>query len=227
MQAWGDSSRYATRGTNKEPTKSGILGLVASAQGRRRTDPVEDLVALRFGVRTDQLGRVLSDFQTARQLDTGKSLPLTTRYYLADSIFVAGLEGDLDLLEGIDAALRAPHWAPYLGRRAFTPTGELSLGIVPEPLEYALAELPWQAADWFRRRHKGPYYASVSVDAKGFRPDADALEMDLGTTRQRDVPVSWDIRHREYGWRDVVKYRVLLQQNDHNSRPHDPMEVLS
>ena len=40
MQSWGDESRYQTRATATTPTKSGIIGLIAAAQGRRRTDPV-------------------------------------------------------------------------------------------------------------------------------------------------------------------------------------------
>jgi len=34
LQSWGDSSRFATRGTRREPTKSGVIGMVAAALGR-------------------------------------------------------------------------------------------------------------------------------------------------------------------------------------------------
>lgn len=46
MQSWGTTSRYKQRATDAMPTKSGVLGLIASAQGRRRTDPLEDLADL-------------------------------------------------------------------------------------------------------------------------------------------------------------------------------------
>ena len=65
MQAWGDNSRFTRRDTRMIPTKSGVLGLLAAADGRRRTDPIEDLAGLRFGVRVDQPGQLQRDFQTA------------------------------------------------------------------------------------------------------------------------------------------------------------------
>ena len=49
LQSWGDSSRFTRRETRQEPTKSGVLGLLAAAQGRRRGDPIEDLAGLAFG----------------------------------------------------------------------------------------------------------------------------------------------------------------------------------
>ena len=34
MQAWGTSSRFDERDTGKEPSKSGVIGLLAAALGR-------------------------------------------------------------------------------------------------------------------------------------------------------------------------------------------------
>lgn len=59
MQAWGVRSRFTVRSTELAPTKSGVIGMLAAAVGRRRTDPIEDLIKLRFGVRKDQPGPVL------------------------------------------------------------------------------------------------------------------------------------------------------------------------
>ena len=105
LQAWGDSSRFSRRDTRMVPTKSGVLGLLAAAQGLRRTDPLEDLVHLRFGVRSDQPGSLQRDFQTAIDWRTGKSMPLSYRYYLADARFVAGVEGPRPVVEGLAAVL--------------------------------------------------------------------------------------------------------------------------
>jgi len=33
MQSWGTTSRFDQRYTDKEPSKSGVLGLIASAMG--------------------------------------------------------------------------------------------------------------------------------------------------------------------------------------------------
>ena len=89
LQAWGVKSRFTVRSTELEPTRSGIIGMLAAAVGRRRTDPIEDLLSLRFGVRKDQPGRVIRDFHTARTLDGKDSMPLSHRYYLADAVFIA------------------------------------------------------------------------------------------------------------------------------------------
>ena len=66
MQSWGASSRFKQRATEQVPTKSGVLGLLAAAQGRQRTDDLQDLAALTFAVRVDQPGSLLRDYQTAQ-----------------------------------------------------------------------------------------------------------------------------------------------------------------
>ena len=54
MQAWGSDFRFEVRRTGREPTKSGVIGLLAAALGRSRADSIDDLCQLRFGVRVDQ-----------------------------------------------------------------------------------------------------------------------------------------------------------------------------
>lgn len=225
MQSWGHSSRFANRDTGREPTKSGVLGLLAAAQGRRRTDPVGDLVDLRFGVRTDQPGRVLTDLQTARRLDGGAALPLTTRQYLADAAFVAGIEGEEGLLQDLRSALESPRFAPFLGRRAFAPSRPLYSGIVDGSLQDALSEHPWIASDWWRRKLRGKtYLAPVTVDAEGWTGTFD--EAAVREDRIQDVPISWDVKHREYGWRPVRRYWVPLGGDGVKAGIHSPMEEL-
>ena len=67
LQAWGVDSKFEIRKTNREPTKSGVLGLLAAALGLRREDEegMRELGALRFAVRVDQEGGLLVDFHTA------------------------------------------------------------------------------------------------------------------------------------------------------------------
>jgi len=64
LQSWGGHSQFNRRETAGEPSKSGIVGLLAAAQGRRRQDPIEDLLHLQLGVRTDQPGSLLRDYHT-------------------------------------------------------------------------------------------------------------------------------------------------------------------
>ncbi|MCE1180665.1 MAG: type I-E CRISPR-associated protein Cas5/CasD [Micrococcales bacterium] len=196
LQSWGDSSRFTRRETRTEPTKSGVIGMLAAAQGRRRSDSLEDLLTLRFGVRVDQAGRLLRDFQTAQRWDTGDRMPLSYRYYLADAVFVAGVEGDASLLEGLDTALRAPAFPLFLGRRSCPPAKTVALGVVGERLEDALRNHPWEAAEWYRRTQPRSLALRLVTDA----PAATLA----GTESVRDLPRSYDPRRREYGWRSVV-----------------------
>ncbi|WP_022867194.1 type I-E CRISPR-associated protein Cas5/CasD [Schaalia vaccimaxillae] len=220
LQAWGCSSRFTVRGTETAPTKSGVIGMLAAAQGRRRTAPIEDLMALSFGVRKDQPGPVLRDFHTARTLDGKTSMPLSQRYYLSDTVFLAGIEGDYSLLEGLSEALCRPVFPLYLGRRSCPPTQPVTLGIRERSLFEALRDEPWQASDWFRRRHRG-IDSEILIDQEAV-PVADRNGFSNGNN---DVPHSFDPRRREYGFRQVERITLHLGASI-GEDTHDPMEEL-
>ena len=90
LQAWGINSKFDIRKTEREPSKSGVVGLLAAALGRRRDESLDDLAALKFGIRSDKEGELLKDFHMV--LKDKKTSYVTTRYYLADAIFLVGLE---------------------------------------------------------------------------------------------------------------------------------------
>lgn len=212
LQAWGDSSRFTRRHTRTEPTKSGVLGLLAAAQGRRRTEPIEDLVWLRFGVRVDQPGRLVRDFQTAIRWADHKAMPLSYRYYLADAVFVAAVEGDAALIDGLDEAIRSPAFPLYLGRRSCPPTGRVSLGVVDKDLETALRDATWAAADFHKTSlPAGDVHLGMFVDAE---TPSDGLPEVV-----RDVPQSWSPERREYSWREVAQLAPVVQPNPHGRTP--------
>ncbi len=128
MQSWGVQSRFGVRDTGLEPSKSGLLGLACAALGIDRNDDeaLEPLAALKMGLRVDREGTLKVDYHTAKDvLKAGggtKDTELSNRYYLADALFLVGLEGvDLALLERIHGALRNPVWPLFLGRKAFVP----------------------------------------------------------------------------------------------------------
>ena len=54
LQSWGADSKFETRKTNREPTKSGVIGLLAAALGLRRDDAagIARLNGLHFAVLT-------------------------------------------------------------------------------------------------------------------------------------------------------------------------------
>ena len=125
MQSWGTQSRFSVRDTGQEPSKSGVIGLVAAALGRARDQDIGDLAALRMGVRVDKEGRVSKDFQTALNVIRADGSPsrdavISNRDYLSDANFLVGLESTDDaLLDQIHQAVANPHWPLCLGRKAF------------------------------------------------------------------------------------------------------------
>lgn len=194
LQAWGTGSRFAYRSTGPAPSKSAVIGLLAAALGQRRAEPIEDLLELRFGVRCDQPGRVIRDFQTARALDESYSLPLTYRFYLSDAVFVVGVEGRPELIEALADALRRPAFPLFLGRRSCPPARPLILGITDEPLVPALESLPWKAAAWYRRKKPAEMELDLIVDSGPEHPANDTTQ---------DEPISFDPHHRRYALRGV------------------------
>jgi CRISPR system Cascade subunit CasD len=234
VQSWGASARFARRTTEPAPTKSGVIGLLAAAAGRERTTDLSDLAALRFGVRVDQPGIPLRDYQTARHFQTGKAMPISERFYLADAVFVAAVEGDQDLLEGLHQALRQPIFLPYLGRRSCPPARRIDLGLHHGPtLEHCLEHEPWHASEWHQRRHRD---ASVRLDTF-IEPHTNHHPADETTTKDervdllRDQPLSFDPRHRRYLLRGIRHKMVTIPHPMRHPSPaapsdHDPISAL-
>lgn len=241
LQSWGTSSRFVRRNTDRFPSKSGIIGLLAAAQGRRRTDPIEDLVALRMGVRIEQAGRVERDFQTARPVDGSAPMPLSYRFYLADAVFVVAVQGEPSMLDGLREALRRPVFPLFLGRRSCPPAGPLDHGLRDADIFDVLATEPWLASPLAQKAHRGPL---VTLDTVTDQPVLGDLEPDptdspahqsVGGEVVRDEPITFDPRHREHGWRTVFPGQVTIP-NPHYQPPrpslapatdaHDPMAIL-
>jgi CRISPR system Cascade subunit CasD len=135
MQSWGTTSRFDQRDTGKEPSKSGVIGLLAAALGYDREDwkNVEPLTRLRMGVRHDRPGILKRDYQTAGCASPNEIIKadgklsemgvVSERFYLSDACFLVGIEGsDSALLEEAHNALRNPKWVLSLGRKSYVPS---------------------------------------------------------------------------------------------------------
>jgi len=156
MQSWGVRSRYDERETEREPSKSGIIGMMCAAIGRDRTRSVEDFARMKMGVRIDREGIVRYDYQTARDVPTAdgksKKTVVSKRWYLADAAFLVGIEGKDEeqdrLLSEVHQALRAPRWPLSLGRKSYLPSRGpyLKNGFTPLDLREALESHPWLIA---------------------------------------------------------------------------------
>ncbi|MDQ0994745.1 type I-E CRISPR-associated protein Cas5/CasD [Streptomyces sp. V3I7] len=224
LQSWGASSRFTRRTTETAPTKSGVIGLLAAAAGidREDDDSLAPLTHLRFGVRIDQPGTLLRDFHTAHHGVTGKSMPLSERYYLADAVFVAAVEGDPALLSRLHTALRNPVYLPFLGRRSCPPAAPLEPHLREHTcLEDVLRDLPWQASPWYRRRHRNHPPGRLTVlREKGAdeKNPADTLT---------DQPLSFSAAHRRHTLRTVVTDAVPVPAAAGEHIPdHDPFTAL-
>ena len=162
MQAWGTTSRFDERDSGLEPSKSGVLGLVCAALGRDRSEPVDDLAALRMGVRVDREGLLMRDYQTATgvmlasgKADKGRTV-ISPRFYLSDAVFLVGLEGERLLLDHIQEALKRPVWPLALGRKSMPPGEPVWLvdGLRDEPLRDALKHYVRIAGSRFEDRRE-------------------------------------------------------------------------
>ncbi len=137
LQSWGADSKFETRKTNREPTKSGVIGLLAAALGLRRDDAagIARLNGLHFAVRADREGSLLVDFHTANREEDrkkGKAPYVTYRHYLQDAVFLVGLESeDTALLQELETALKHPVYPLYLGRRSCPPPCRSALASGP------------------------------------------------------------------------------------------------
>ena len=205
LQAWGADSRFDVRRTNREPTKSGVIGLIASALGLRRDAPLDELSRLRFGVRVDREGVLLRDLHTVRK-DKNTSY-MTTRYYLSDAVFLVGLYSDDEtLMQRLEHAVRNPAHPLFLGRRSCPPEGRVCLGLRQMPLEEALKSEP------------------SLIPPKPSKPDEPqrariVLDDPRGTARLNDLPVSFSHYNRQYAYRAAREMWNTFPSND----AHDPM----
>lgn len=173
MQSWGTTSRFDQRDTGNEPSKSGVIGLLAAALGfdREEWDRLEPLTKLSMGVRHDRPGIPKRDYQTAQNIisaDGKKTHPtaVTTRDYIADAAFLIGLESaDRELLERIHAALKNPVWPLSLGRKSYVPSEPIWIenGLLDSLLREALASWPWITT--LRRGEKLPKQLRVSYES--------------------------------------------------------------
>lgn len=208
LQAWGADSKFETRKTGREPTKSGVIGLLAAALGLRRdeTEPLARLAQLQFGVRVEREGRLLVDFHMARNEEKDRSY-VTCRHYLEDAVFLVGLSSeDETLLQELEQTLCHPAFPLYLGRRSCPPTLPLCLGLRQEDLLDALQAEPALCAGT-----GGPTRIVV-----------DAAPQELGAAALRDVPLSYDPRHRQYGYRSAREIPCRQRTEAAGRTEHDP-----
>ena len=217
MQSWGTISRFDQRDTGKEPSKSGVIGLVAAALGiaRENWSDLKPLTHLSMGVRHDRPGVPKWDYQTAGCAKTetiikadGKQSPdgvISQRFYLADAAFLVGLEhGERQFLERIHAALRDPVWPLALGRKSYVPSEPVWIeeGVQIGSLRDTLLRWPWIASQ--RQWENFPKELLISLESedesgvlKTDQPLSSFAERQFGTrfVRSEWIPFPQEAAH--------------------------------
>ncbi|WP_043641382.1 type I-E CRISPR-associated protein Cas5/CasD [Nonomuraea candida] len=246
LQSWGDRSVFNRRETRPEPTKSGVLGLLAAASGRTREQPLDDLLGLHLGVRVDQPGSLLRDYHTVSDY-RGRPLPqagvsakgvqkptspakhthITQRFYLQDAVFLAALHGPLPLVEALAEAVQRPAFPLALGRRSCVPTQPIYLAVHPQPLLQVLHTTPWQATDTAKQVHARDWGRPATVRLPATIDDPD------GEESATDVPRSFAPRERRFTSRRISHQWITLPTGFTGARTtpeppqgHDPFALL-
>ncbi|MEU5324926.1 type I-E CRISPR-associated protein Cas5/CasD [Streptomyces parvus] len=247
LQSWGDrSSPLNRRETRPEPTKSGVVGLLAAAAGRSRHAPLDDLTGLALGIRIDQPGSILRDYHTVsdyrgqpllsaavntkglqKPTSPAKRTHITQRFYLQDAVFLAAVEGPQELITTLEHAVRHPAFPLALGRRSCAPSQPLALGQRSGSLEDVLREEPWQAARAVRRR-----WGRANGDAPHVRLPA-TLDDPAGDEVRDDVPLSFapagrafTTRRTRHTYLEVPTGLTPDPQRPGNTGGHDPFALL-
>ncbi len=220
LMAWGEAARWSVRETRPEPTKSGVIGLLAACLGlgtaREDDRRIAELArATLLGIRVDRPGLVIRDYHTVvggvlsaegkvkRNQNSGEAETVVSeRYYLSDACFLAALASRPEVLDRLEEGLREPVWPPFLGRRS-CPTAV--------PVYPALPGCP------SRGRYRGlldalesfPYIGRGAPD----QPLRTVIELEPGgqapegsIQRRRDVPFS--LAGRQFGYRYVYETRL-------------------
>jgi len=221
LQSWGSTSLYDNRETDYYPTKSGVIGMLAAALGRKRDADLSDLAQLQFGVRIDAPGKRLRDFQVTEMKERfGKNLKanVSNRIYLSDATFLVGFSSeDKKFLKELQTAVRNPKFTLFLGRRSCPPTIPLDEGIKNKDLYHALLEEPWlmENNEYIKKKIMGispEMHLRIIIDDENH-----------GNALTKDVPISFSPFKREYEYRSLKEMppKVVTLNTK-----HDPMSEL-
>jgi CRISPR system Cascade subunit CasD len=222
LQSWGERSAFnGVRDSAAFPTRSGLIGMFAAAEGRGRHEDPSHYAELGITVRVDRPGSRLVDYHTVgggqpkdRTAATSGgdhkgSAVITRRHYLSDAVFVVAVTGPGPDIKRIARALQRPYWNPYLGRRSCVPDEPFVLRAdVDDPIEELLHRVPLSPVDTGHERgsaEEGTVFVDFLWESHTHAP----LPPHAVTTAVFDVPISFSPQHRSYGRRDV--HRVTRQ----------------
>lgn len=230
MQSWGTTSRFTERDSGREPSKSGVIGLICCALGVPQDQVngqlLTKLTTCRMGVRVNREGVLGCDYQTASKIYTGrgtiKETEPSNRYFLSDADFLVGLESDdRKFLEEIDAAIRHPRWMLFLGRKAFPPAMRIAVGVFDLDMEAALKSVPFVPfiEPGFKPPNQTPELRAV-LETTFDDPASDATPNDVPLCYENGPSRAYTIRcTRTTFW--TVGNDIVLESKEAPCTSHD------
>lgn len=213
LQSWNAEQNPELLASSPVPTFSGIVGMVANAMGRYRSEPILDLAALGYAARVDRAGDLVTEFHTQQWMKMSYSdgtvfsdlsapdrraalvaehatTQVKESVLLSDAAFTVALStGDAELAESIAAAVDSPARPLYLGK-TFFPIGSL----LRTGEETFLPTVEVVGADG----------ESALADGAGSAIHRTANPGEIPDYSVRDFPVSFTPGRRKYLSRDVV-----------------------
>jgi CRISPR system Cascade subunit CasD len=176
-------------------------------------------------VRVDQPGHPTRDYQSAKSR-LNKDAYVTTRYYLEDAVFVAAVGHEDDAwVSAIAEALRTPYFQPFMGRRSCPVPADLLLDVADADVLSALNQLPWQAADWHRRRYGLEHPGTEAVELDIYA-DAALVATPKGLKMRRDEVISFSQSNRRHRFRNEAHAQVTLDMPEMAAGGHDAFAAL-
>lgn len=245
LQSWGcNESMTSRRQTLRFPTKSGIIGMFASALGLERdmsnADKIgiglNDLRSLEFGVRIDDDGTIGRDYRTMHEYDynvdmkTGlihgrkfsrKPSEISERNFIMDAVFIVAVRGTDEIMNRIHDSLNNPHYALYYGRKEFPASFDMLMNIKMDnfldvPIMTAFENEPSHSRSNIKR--------SLRV----------IIDDNTSNDYIMDDPVSFDMNDRKYN-RRYVRFDTVVpagsdadyESIDAKSVNYDPMQFFA
>ena len=245
LQSWGcNESMTSRRQTLRFPTKSGIIGMFASALGLERDMSNEDKIgiglndlrSLEFGIRIDDDGTIGRDYRTMHEYDynvdmkTGlihgrkfsrKPSEISERNFIMDAVFIVAVRGTDEIINRIHDSLNNPHYALYYGRKEFPASFDMLMNIKMDNF----LDVPIMTA--FENE---PSHSRSNIN----RSLRVIIDDNTSNDYIMDDPVSFDMNDRKYN-RRYVRFDTVVpagsdadyESIDAKSVNYDPMQFFT
>lgn len=204
MQSWSNDSRFNIRSAGRYPSRSGIIGIIASALGMDRNEPLDIFDGISTSIRIDKKGIVYPDYQVVHRWNRkngnitakGNAIANDNRYYIEDGIFMVFIEGDDGIIDKFADAIQYPVYSLFLGRKSCPPTYDFFYGVFDKDASSCIMDVPPEGED----------HRVVVI--------RDVRDGELADDTVKDNPIAFNIKDRKYSGRQIKEYHVVLPSEE-------------